>query len=241
MKTKLFEQHLAIFIILIWALPAMAQEITPDIYKSLRYRYIGPMGNRIIAVVGEPGNPNVYYCGAASGGVFKTTDGGETWKPVNNGLIASDVRSLAIDPKNPDTVYAGLGEGAGIFKTTNGGELWEGVNYGIQVECPSYLQRVGQVRPGVSLVKPARLSGVDYYSLPWTNIRSIVIDPTNTKTVYAADSYLGVYVSVDGGASWTPINNGLSTRAVAALAISADGRVLYAATSGEGIFRLELP
>jgi len=224
------------------------QVVTGKIYRSENggenwheaNRGLENADKNITAIAVHPTNLNIAYAATFHDGIFKTIDGGESWMAINNGLFSLDVRSLAIDPKNTDTVYAGLGEGAGIFKTTNGGELWEGVNYGIQVECPSYLQRVGQVRPGVSLVKPARLSGVDYYSLPWTNIRSIVIDPTNTKTVYAADSYLGVYVSVDGGASWHPVNDGLSTRAVATLSISADGKVLYAATSGEGVFKLEL-
>ncbi|MBA7613990.1 Ycf48-like protein [subsurface metagenome] len=188
----------------------------------------------------HPLNPDIAYIGTAHDGAFKTTDGGESWIAISNGLMSLDVRSLAIDPKDPEMVYAGLGEGAGIFKTTNGGELWEGINYGVRVECPSYLQRVGQMRPGVSLVKPKRLVGADYYSLPWTSIRSIVIDPVDTQILYAADFYLGVYMSTDGGESWTTINEGLSTKAVASLALSSDGRVLYAATSGEGVFRLEL-
>lgn len=151
-----------------------------------------------------------------------------------------DVPCLAIDPKNPQMVYAGLGEGAGLYKTTNGGELWEGVNYGIRVECPSYLQRVGQVRPGVSLMKPKRLVGGDYVSMGWTIITGIAVDPVEPQTVYASDYLLGVYMSTDGGLSWDTINDGLTTKAVTALNLSTDGRVLYAATSGEGVFKLEL-
>ena len=59
--------------------PLSAQPVdpgSPDIYKQLKYRYIGPEGNRVIAGLGEPGNPNVYYAGAASGGVFKSEDEG---------------------------------------------------------------------------------------------------------------------------------------------------------------------
>ena len=188
----------------------------------------------------HPWNPEIAYAGTLQDGVYKTTDGGMHWVPLSSGLMSLDVRSLAIDPRNPETVYAGLGEGAGLFKTTDGGKLWEGVNYGIRIECPSYLQRVGQVRPGVSLVKPKRLVGGDYVSVPWTVISSIVIDPQEPQTVYAADYSLGVYRSTDGGLSWLAINEGLSTKAVMALALSADGWVLYAATSGEGVFRLEL-
>ncbi len=69
-------------------------------------------------------------------------------------------------------------------------------------------------------------------------VHSIVIDPANTQVVWAADIRSGVYRSVDGGKTWTRTNQGLRTRAVNALSISADGQVLYAATEGEGVFRL---
>ena len=188
----------------------------------------------------HPTNSNIVYIGTWRDGVYKTINGGESWEPVNGGLVSLDVRSLAIDLKNPEVVYAGLGEGAGIFKTTNGGEYWEGINSGIQVECPSFLQRVGQVKPGVSLTKTKRLTGKDYYSIPWTSIRSILIDPINSEIIYAADYSLGVYMSTDEGISWNAINDGLSTKAVSSMAISADGKIIYAATSGEGVFCLDL-
>jgi photosystem II stability/assembly factor-like uncharacterized protein len=198
------------------------------------------LSKNINAIVVHPKDPDIAYAATPDQGVLKTTDGGKSWHLINNGLMSLDVESLAIDPKDPEIIYAGLGEGAGIYKTTNGGEVWEGINYGIQVECPSFLQRIGQVRPGISLVKPRRTLPKDYYSLPWTSIRSIVVDPVDSQIIYAADFYLGVYMSTDGGLSWDPINDGLRTKAVSALALSADGRVLYAATSGEGVFRLEL-
>lgn len=197
-------------------------------------------GRNINAIVIHPQNPDIVYVATWHDGIYKTTDGGEHWLPVNNGLLSLDVRSLAIDSEEPDVVYAGLAEGVGIFKTNNGGQLWEAINAGIQVECPSFLQRVGQVQPGMSLEKPKRAISGEYYSIPWTSIRSIVIDPIEPQTLYAADHHLGVYISTDGGASWTPINDGLSTKAVSALALSTDGWVLYAATSGEGVFRLDL-
>jgi photosystem II stability/assembly factor-like uncharacterized protein len=188
----------------------------------------------------HPINSNIVYIGTWRDGIYKTTNGGESWEPISGGLVSLDIRSLAIDLKNPEVVYVGLAEGAGVFKTTNGGEYWEGINSGIQVECPSFLQRVGQVKPGVSLTKTKRLTGKDYYSIPWTNIKSIVIDPINSEIIYAADYSLGVYMSTDGGISWNTINDGLSTKSVSSMAISADGKILYAATSGEGVFRLDL-
>ena len=53
--------------------------ITSDTYKALKFRYVGPVGNRIIAIAGVPGSPYIYYAGAASGGIFKTTDNGAHW------------------------------------------------------------------------------------------------------------------------------------------------------------------
>ena len=187
----------------------------------------------------HPTDSNVVYIGTWKDGVFKTTDGGQSWVLKNNGLVSADVRSLAIDPANPQVIYAGLGEGAGVFKSTDGGGLWEAINTGLNIECPSYLLPIGRAQQGMSVEPPPRRAvGADYYPVPWTSIWDIVIDPTDSQTLYAADHHSGVYLSTDGGATWVPINEGLSTRAVTALAISSDGKMLYAATEGEGVFRL---
>jgi photosystem II stability/assembly factor-like uncharacterized protein len=187
----------------------------------------------------HPTDPNVVYIGTWKDGVFKTTDGGQSWVLKNNGLVSADVRSLAIDPQNPEVLYAGLGEGAGVFKSTDGGDLWGAINTGLNIECPSYLLPIGRVKQGISLEPPPRrVVGADYYTVPWTSIWDIAIDPTDSQTLYAADHHSGVYLSTDGGATWVAINEGLSTRAVTAIAISSDAKVLYAATEGEGVFRL---
>lgn len=78
--------------------PSLAQNITPDVYEGLKYRYIGPPGNRTSAVVGEPGNHLVYYIGASSGGVWKTTDGGTHWLPIFDDQPAQSIGALAIAP-----------------------------------------------------------------------------------------------------------------------------------------------
>ncbi len=162
----------------------------------------------------HPRNPDIVYIGTWRDGVFRTDDGGGSWVEKNNGLESSDICSLAIDPKNPRVIYAGLGEGAGIFKSKNGGKLWKRANNGLNIQCPSYLMPFGKVAPGISLVKkPLRISGANY-SIPWTAIWDIVIDPTNSKIVYAADHQSGVYISTDKGSSWTSFNKGLSTKAV---------------------------
>jgi len=70
---------------------------------------------------------------------------------------------------------------------------------------------------------------------------SIVFDPTNSQIIYAADLTSGIYISKDGGQTWYIMNGGLTTRSVISLDISSDGSILYAATSGEGVFSLSLP
>jgi photosystem II stability/assembly factor-like uncharacterized protein len=112
------------------------ESLDPGFFDALEYRHIGPVGNRVSAVVGIPGDPNTYYFGAASGGVFKTEDGGIHWEPVFDDQPAQSIGALAIDPTNPNVVWAGTGEahirsnvsiGNGVYKTTDGGETWRHV------------------------------------------------------------------------------------------------------------------
>jgi len=207
------------------------REVNRGLEKTMR---------NINAILIDPKNPDIVYLGLLGDGVYRTTSGGASWVERNTGLISLDVRSLAADPTNSTIVYAGLGEGAGIFMSVDEGESWQAINNGIRVECPSYLQRVGQVRPGTTLVKASRVTRGDFYSMPWTSIDALAMD-MKSEIAYTADFSLGVYVSPDDGASWHPINYGLTNRAVCALSLSPDGRVLLAATSGGGIFRLDIP
>ena len=80
-KWASFPKFLMIFFLMLLAFILIqgqiyAEKIDPKIFKSLRYRHIGPVGNRVTSVVGIPGDPHVYYAGAASGGIWKTEDGG---------------------------------------------------------------------------------------------------------------------------------------------------------------------
>src|ERR1051326_1420712 len=76
----------------------------------MRWRYIGPVGNRTTSIVGVPGQPFIYYTGSASGGVFKTIDGGIHWEAVFDAQPVSSIGSLAIAPSDPNIVWAGTGE-----------------------------------------------------------------------------------------------------------------------------------
>src|SRR5438876_4927221 len=87
-----------------------APRIGPDVYGNLHYRYIGPEGNRTDAVVSVAGDPLVYYVGAASGGIWKTTDGGIHWEPIFDEQPVSSVGSMAVASSDPNVVWAGTGE-----------------------------------------------------------------------------------------------------------------------------------
>ena len=73
-----------------------AQVLTPEIYSQLDFRHIGPEGNRVIAIAGQPGNPQLIYAGAASGGIWKSTDGGLNWQPVFDDQNVSSIGALAV-------------------------------------------------------------------------------------------------------------------------------------------------
>ena len=214
-----------------------------------------------------PSNPLIIYAGMRkvvnigmiepseepSFGVYISKDGGQSWIEKNSGLESSTkiINTIAVHPCNSDIAYLGTFHD-GIFKTTNGGETWIQKNYGL-----------GEIRDVRSLsIDPNNpdiiFAGVWQGGIfkstdggetwgacgigmsPEASILSIVIDPTNSKTIYAGDLHSGVYMSIDSGETWYPINDSLSTRAVTCMAVSADGKVLYAGTSGEGVFKLAL-
>ncbi|HMV51775.1 MAG TPA: hypothetical protein PKD31_28790, partial [Blastocatellia bacterium] len=140
----------------------------------------GNVGGRTRALLIHPTNANTMYAAGVAGGVWKTTDGGATWLPLTDLLSNIAVSSLAMEPGNPNVIYAGTGEGfsnidavrgAGIFKTTDGGASW------------------------TQLATTANNANFYYVS-------DIVLSPLNTQRVYAATSR-GVFRSVDGGGSWT--------------------------------------
>src|SRR5436853_5808088 len=99
-----------------------------DLQKELKFRNIGPFrGGRSIAVTGVPSQPNVYYFGSVGGGVWKTTDSGNTWFPITDGQVKTGtVGAVAVADSDPNIVYAGMGEacvrgnashGDGVYKS----------------------------------------------------------------------------------------------------------------------------
>src|SRR5512141_1352823 len=126
------------FALLICAAPALAAAAVfePAIFSGLEWRSIGPLrGGRSIACAGAPARPNEYYFGAVGGGLWKTIDGGTTWRPMTDGRIkSSSVGAVAVSESIPDIVYIGMGEaclrgnimqGDGLYKSTDAGKTWK--------------------------------------------------------------------------------------------------------------------
>ncbi len=157
----------------------------PDTYSPLRWRYIGPEGNRFSAAAGIAGDPSTYYVGAASGGIYKTTDAGVTWQAIFDDQPVASIGALGVAASDPNVVWAGTGEGKirshislgqGIYTSTDAGKTWKLMG----------LEQTGR-------------------------IPRLVIDPKNPDVVlacalghaYGPQPERGVYRTADGGKTWT--------------------------------------
>ena len=163
-------------------------EINSALYSSVKYRELGPFrGGRSAAVTGVPGQPDLFYFGATGGGVWKTTDGGETYKNISDGYFGGSIGAIAVAKSDPNVIYVGGGEVTVRGNVSSGNGVWKSVDAG---------------------------KSWTYAGLPKSrHIPRIVIDPHNPDIVYAAvlgniytpTQERGVYKSTDGGKSWKKI------------------------------------
>ena len=198
MPSTSFAKHAFILALatLICAGVAMAQANTaapdnkpPDILENMKFRNLGPAagGGRVAAVAGIPGNANVYYVGAAAGGVWKTTDAGLTWKAIFEKQPTASIGAIALAPSNPNLVWVGTGEsnprndvvtGKGVYFSPDAGASWKFMG----------LENAGQ-------------------------ISQIVVHPTNSDIVYVGvlghvwgpNVDRGVFRTLDGGKTWQKV------------------------------------
>ncbi len=160
-----------------------------DVFKNLKFRDLGPTvaGGRVTAIVGIPGNPDVYYVGAAAGGVFKTVDGGASWKAIFTHEGTASIGAIALAPSNPNWVWVGTGEanirndiidGHGVYFSPDAGNTWRFMG----------LANAGQ-------------------------ISTVIVDPQNPDIVFVAalgnawkpNAERGVFRTSDGGKTWKKV------------------------------------
>ena len=163
--------------------------VDPSLFKGMKYRLVGPSrGGRVTTVTGVPSQPRTFYMGFASGGLFRTTDGGTTWTPIADGKIPlGSMGSIAVADSDPNIIYVGTGSdgvrsnvstGRGVYRTTDGGTTWQFVG----------LYNAGQ-------------------------IGAVRIHPTNPNVVWVAangDAFKrntdrGIFKTEDGGKTWRKV------------------------------------
>ncbi len=166
-----------------------SQSMDMEYLTGMKARNIGPggMSGRVTAIDAEAGNPSVFYVGTASGGIWKTSNGGINFTPVFDEQEVANIGSLAVDPSNRDIIWAGTGEGnprnslnggMGIYKSLDGGRSWK--------------------RMGLEDTR---------------HIHRIIIHPDHSNVVYVGaigspwgpHPERGVYRTTDGGKSWEQI------------------------------------
>jgi photosystem II stability/assembly factor-like uncharacterized protein len=169
--------------------PALMASVDPALFKGMKYRLVGPSrGGRVTTVTGVPSQPRTFYMGVASGGVFRTTDGGANWTPITDGKVPlGSTGSIAVADSDPKIIYLGTGSdgvrsnvstGRGVYKTVDGGETWQFAG----------LYNAGQI--GAVRIHPANPDIV------WV---SAVGD------AFKANAERGVFKTTDGGKNWKKV------------------------------------
>jgi len=171
------------------SVPAIAQQFDQKLFNEMRWRCIGPFrGGRTVAISGVPHQPNVFYMAAVNGGVWKTTDFGNTWNPIFDDQPTGSVGALAVAPSDPNIIYVGSGEGLqrpdlatgdGIYKSTDAGKTW------------THMQNLRDAQ----------------------QITAILVDPKDPRRVFVAaeghpygpNAERGVFRSTDGGQTFARV------------------------------------
>lgn len=176
----------------------------------------GPYGGHIISLAIHPNNSSVIFAGCDdSGGIFKTTDGGETWTYVSSSVPDVCGWTIAMDPHNPDVVYAGDIYGFGVYKSTNGGVDWQYMNTGLdetQVTCLAihndttsiiYAGTGGWRFTGNGVYKSVN-AGTNWSSsgLTGEKVYCLAMRPGAPNVLYAGTHGTGLHRSTDSGNNW---------------------------------------
>ena len=174
-------------------------------------------------------------------GVFTSANQGKSWSEINQGLANTAVTALAIDPKAPDTLYAGT-EYSGIFKTTNGGGAWtrvyddwmdKAVSLVVNPVDPSTLYYGSNFGKGIF---KSTNSGVTWTNpVTYTTVLSLALDPTTPSTLYYGGGSKSIYKSINSGKSWAASGTGLPS-GLSPGSVSASGQTVVLTDPNAGLF-----
>lgn len=175
--------------------PLFARQAAPPVvsdqamFQGLKYRSIGPSrGGRVTAVTGVPSQPTTFYMGVASGGVFRTTNNGQSWEPITDGQMpVGSIGAIAVADSDPNIIYVGTGSdgarsnvstGRGVYKSTDAGKTWAFAG----------LYNAGQI--GAVRIHPTN-PGIVWVSA--------------TGDVFKPNSERGIFKTIDGGGTWKKV------------------------------------
>ena len=202
-----------ILFLLLPLIPLSAQQYDPKLFSEMRWRCIGPFrGGRTVAISGVPQEPGVFYMAPVNGGVWKSSDFGNTWNPIFDDQPSGSVGALAVAPSDPNILYVGSGEGLqrpdlavgdGVYKSTDAGKTWTHLG-----------------------LRDAQ------------QITAIVVDPKNVDRLFVAaeghpygpNTERGVFRSLDGGKTFEKVlYKDENTGAADLVMDTANPQVLFAA------------
>jgi len=198
----------------IYSEPIQGQTYDEKMYDALEYRLVGPFrGGRSAAVTGVPGKPNLFYFGATGGGVWRTMDGGRSWKNMSDGYFGGSIGSIEVSEDDPNVIYVGGGEktvrgnvssGYGIWKSEDAGKTWEQMG----LEKGRHIPRIA--------VHPKN------HNIVYAAVMGNIYKPTQER---------GVYKSTDGGKTWSrKLFANENAGAVDLIMDPTNPRILYAST-----------
>src|SRR5438132_4198786 len=189
----------SVFFVMIGASPGVAQspaisqpmmpKVDPAFFNALRYRLVGPSrGGRVTTVTGVSSQPKTFYMGVASGGLFRTIDGGATWISITDGKVPlGSTGCVAVADSDPNVIYLGTGSddvrsnvstGRGMYKTTDGGQTWKFIG----------LYNAGQI--GAVRIHPTNPNIV------WVSVQG---------DAFKSNAERGVFKTTDGGETWRKV------------------------------------
>jgi photosystem II stability/assembly factor-like uncharacterized protein len=259
MRNRRSRAGLAVVLFTVWG--ATMADADPSFLQGFRYRLLGPTrGGRSTAVTGVPSQPHTFYLGTA-GGLWKTTNAGESWNNVSDGhMEVGSIGAVAVADSDANVVYVGTGQaclrgnvskGVGVYKSTDGGRTWR--HSGLREVGQIARVRIHPANPDLVYVAavgqafgPSPERGVFrsrdggktwdkvLHVSPKTGVTDLAMDVTNPRVLYAAawtgerkpwtilsgSDESGLFKTTDGGDTWTRLTGGLPTGVVGKIGVT---------------------